>query len=361
MCAFTLAGYFSERAFRSAVLVPGNALLLGEHNLWSFLTAHFVSPSWALLALHAGAVVALGWRSEEPGGPHPASRVASTALVALSAAGAAAYAARLVAFMGSANEAFLYTPVAGCAPVTMVAAVLSAEVHGDAPLHAAAAVPTSLAPLLVALAAAGAQHAGLSADALPALVAGCAAWTYLRFFAAHGGEGAPAGDAREAFDFINFAPAALRVPLRPLEKVGSALLRPLVLRVAAAAAGARGLADAAPRAEGAPPGAGSAAAAIYGQAAAAAAAAAAALSPLRTGVGAGVRIDPSMLARLPPPAAYSVVSADPAADRRRIKALQTLDRRLAEMKSTMGRGAAAGVAPALSPSPAQAAEAAETV
>jgi len=360
MCAFTVAGFLSEKAFHAAVLVPGSALLLGEHNLVSFLTAHFVSPSWALLAAHAGVVVALGWRSEEPAGPHPASRVAGAALVALGAAGLSAYVARLALFMGSANEEFLYKPVAGCGPVAIVAAVLAAEAHGDAPLHAAAAVPTSLLPALLLALAAAAQNAGVSSDALTTLVAGVAAWLYLRHFAAHGD--GPLGDAREAFDFINFAPAPLRVALRPLEKVGSAVLRPLVLRAAAAAAGARGLAADAPPPPGAggAPGAGSAAAALYGLGAPPAVAGAASgegalAAALRLGapVGAGTRIDPASFGR-GAGGAGGVVSADPVADRRRQKALLSLDRRLAEMKDKLRAGG--GAALAASPQPAEAAE-----
>jgi hypothetical protein len=356
MVALTAVGFFSERAFAAAVLVPGNALLLGEHNAWSFLTAHFVSPSWALLAFHAAIVVGLGWRSEEPGGPHAAARVAGAAGVALAAAGLCTYAVRLALFMGSANEEFLYKPVAGCGPVAVVAAVLATEVHGDAPLHAAAAIPTSLLPLLIVALSAATQNAGVSSDASSTLTAGVVAWLFLRFFAAHGGAGAPLGDARDAFEFLVFAPAPLRVALRPLEKVGSALLFPVVLRVAGAYAGAQGLAATTPPPPGAygeagAPGAGSAAAALFGLAPAAPAA------PAPGGaVGAGTRIDPALMARVAAAGATGV-SVDPIAERRREKALKSLDARLAQMRDKL-RGAGPPVT-TLAASPT--AERAETV
>ena len=55
-------------------------------------------------------------------------------------------------------------------------------------------------------------------------------------------------------------------------------------------------------------------------------------------VGAGTRIDPALLLRLPAANSASAVSADPIADRRRVKALQSLDRRLAEMKDRLRGG-----------------------
>ena len=360
MVAFTFAGVLSEKAFRASVLFPGNALLLGEHNVWSFLTAHFVSPSWALLATHTGIVVALGWRSEEPAGPHPASRVAVTSFLALSASGIVTYMARLFLFMGSANEEYLYKPVAGCGPVAIITAILAAEVHGDAPLHSAAAIPTSALPFVIAVLSVLAQNAGLSSDATTTIVAGVVAWLYLRFFAAHGN--GPIGDAREAFDFINFAPLPLRVPLRPLEKMGSALLRPLVLRLAAAAAGARGIASDAAVAGGGGGGVGvggGVSVALYGLGSPTMIATTSSSSSSNGPVGAGTRIDPALLARLPPTTATNAISADPVADRRRVKALQSLDRRLAEMKDKLRLGG--GTAPLLAASPKTQEEVAETV
>ena len=336
----TVAGFFSERAFRSFVLVPGNSLLLGEHNLWSFLTAHFVSPSWALLALHASLVAALGLRSESPAGPHTPARVAATALYALTAAGIGSYALRLSLFVGSGNEEALYKPVAGCGPLAAVAAVLAAQALGDAPVHEATAIPASQVPLVLLLLSALTTNAGVTADAAPTLMATVAAWGYLRFFAAHGDASAPRGDARDAFEFLSFLPGPLRVACRPLEKMGSALILPFVLRAARGVAGAAGVAhDVASAARAAGGEDGGVAALIYGVGGVGGGAGAGgflAASPGGGPVGAGARI----------PASLTAAAADPVAERRRVKALESLDKRLAELKEKLRGGAPVASSPA---------------
>ena len=213
----SLLGLSSPDTFRSLVLVPGNSLLLGEHNAWSLLTSAFVSQSMTLLALHAGTVFLLGLKSEAPGGAHPPHRVATTFAVALLSAGLLVYCLRLMLFMGSANEDFLYKAVAGCTPLAVVAGVLATEVHGDAPLHSAFAVPVSQVPLCLLLLSALLQNSGLTSDTTTALVAGLVAWMYLRFFAAHSGQGGGLGDARNEFELLVFVPGPLRVALRPIE------------------------------------------------------------------------------------------------------------------------------------------------
>jgi hypothetical protein len=342
--------------YKSLVLVPGTALLLGEHNVVSFLTTHFVSHSFTLLALHASLVYFLGLRLEAPAGPHPTPRVAAAFALSLAAAGLAVYGVRLALFMGSANEDFLYKPVSGCGPVAAVAGVLAAEAFGDAPLHAALALPVSQVPLCVLALSAAMQNYGVTSDATATLVAGLVAWAYLRFFAAHAGAGAPVGDARDEFELLTLVPGPLRVALRPLEKVGSALLLPLLLRVAGSFAGEAGLAMAAPPGAPLPPSpyAASAvhAAPLFGEAGSGGAAG---------GAGAG-GILPSALARTigglevgardhyggaaGSPAA--VASSDPVADRRRIKALASLDKRLEEMKAMIKVGGYSGAAGAYS-------------
>jgi hypothetical protein len=333
--ALSLLGLSSPDSFRSLVLVPGNSLLLGEHNAWSFLTCAFVSQSMTLLALHAGTVFLLGLKSEAPGGAHPAPRVATTFAVALLAAGLLVYCLRLMLFMGSANEDYLYKAVAGCTPLAVVAGVLATEVHGDAPLHGALAVPVSQVPLCLTLLSALLQNSGLTSDTTTALVAGVVAWAYLRFFAPHAGAGGPLGDARNEFELLVFVPGPLRVALRPIEKVGSTLFMPIVHRLVTACGGSSEplLPSGAPSvyASGTVEGP-VAPAPLFGGAGGAGSAGGAG------GAGAGGAGSAALLA-----GGAASGASDPIADRRRIKALASLDKRLAEIKQQLSGGGSVAV------------------
>jgi hypothetical protein len=355
MVGSSLLAILSPALYKSLVLVPGTALLLGEHNAWSFLTTHLVSHSLTLLALHVSLVYFLGLRVEAPGGPHPLSRVAATLAVSLSAAGLLVYCVRLALFMGSADEDFLYKPASGCAPVAAVVGVLAAEVFGDAPLHAALALPVSQVPLCVLLLSGAMQNYGVTSDATATLVAALVAWAYLRFFTAHAGVGAPAGDARDEFELLTFVPGPFRVALRPLEKMGSALFLPVLLRVAGAVAGEAGLAATVAQGGAPPPcpyASGAAAAALvasplFGEGGAGGgggggglAGGASALARSIGGLDVGGR-DPYGAGGGSP---AGVTSSDPVADRRRIKALASLDKRLEEMKAMIKVGGYSGVA-----------------
>jgi len=387
----TAPSFAAERAAAwglfSVALVPGETLV-GGARVWTLVTAAFAEPAPARLAAHAALVAFLGARSELPAGRHTQSRVLRTALLAALLAGLVAAAGRLAAFMSSGREALLYAPLFGSGPLVGALAVLAFEVHGDAHVvsmgapaapggaagagagagAAPAAVPFlrySALPLLVVLGAAAAQFWWLVAtDAAATAVAVLVSWTYLRLFCHHG-DGL-VGDARAEFEFLQMFPGPLRVALRPLEKAGSATLRPLLVQLAALVAGApaaRAAAGAGAAAAGAqqqllplvaPAGAaaqsssvGAPGSSIYGQAAdapgaggytfdtfgsAAAAAAAAAqridLHVHLNGSGAGG-------------AAGGGVTADPVAERRREKALRALDKRLADLKSKIRDGGSA--------------------
>ena len=227
----SLLALFYPSAYRSLVLIPGLSLMLGDKNVWSFITCSFVSHSLTLLALHAGIVYFLGLKCEHPGGPHSSSRVFTTYSLSLALSGLTVYLVRLTLFLGSADENFLYKPVAGCGPLAVVAGVLAVEVYGDAAVHTAAALPVSQVPLLLVTLAFFLQHSGLASDATTSLCAGAVAWTYLRFFAPHGGPGSPLGDPREEFEALVFVPGPLRVALRPLEKLLSSLFLPIIHRL----------------------------------------------------------------------------------------------------------------------------------
>ena len=346
--ALSLVCLSSLDSLRSLVLLPGNSLLLGEHNVWSIVTAHFVSQSMTLLALHASVVLLLGQRSEAPGGAHPPQRVATTYGVALATSGLLVYCLRLMLFMGSANEDYLYKAVAGCTPLAVVAGVLAAEVHGDAPLHSAFALPVSQVPLCLILLSGLLQNSGLTSDTTTALVAGLAAWAYLRFFAPHSGLGAPLGDGRNEFELLVFVPGPLRVALRPVEKAVSALVMPIVLRlVGACSSGGYSPPVLLPTA-------------ALGSSGSAAAAASAAMphhpaayptgtvegptqpQPLFGGA-AGSAPAPGLAgaSATPLPGGAGLAGAggsDPIADRRRIKALASLDKRLEEIKKQLSGG-----------------------
>lgn len=321
--ALSLLSLTSVLSLKSLLLVPGDSLLLGEHNAWSVVTAHFVSPSMSLLALHASTVFFLGMKSESPGGPHPSNRVATTYMVALLSSGLLVYGLRLMLFMGSANEDYLYKAVAGTTPLAVVAGVLATEVHGDAPLHAALSLPVSQVPLCLVLLSSLLQGSGLTSDATTSLVAGAVAWAYLRFFAAHGGPGGPLGDARNDFELLVFVPGPLRVALRPLEKMGSTLLLPLVLRLVTSCGG--GAAEVLPTA---------AAPTVYPSGTVDGATPLPPLfgvpAPASAGLGGAAGAPGSVLS--------TPTGADPIADRRRIKALASLDRRLQEIKQQLAGG-----------------------
>jgi len=234
--------------------------------------------------------------------------------------------------LGSADENFLYKPVAGCAPLAVVAGVLAVEVYGDTAVHTAAALPVSQVPLFIVVLSLILQHSGLASDATTSLSAGVVAWVYLRFFAPHGGPGSPLGDPREEFEALVFVPGPLRVALRPLEKLLSSLFLPLVHRLVGLVGGGApllpvgggGLPYSLGTVEGGnplPP--------LFGQA-----------------VGGGGGGSGSLLSGITGTQGGSVSGlgvgsqggADPIADRRRMKALASLDKRLAEIKLQLTGG-----------------------
>lgn len=362
--ALSLVSLSNPQAYNSLVLLPGNSLLLGDHNVWSFVTCSFVSHSLTLLALHAGLVYMLGLKFEGGaaggGGPHPSSKVVTTFALALGLSGLLVYLVRVTLYMGSGNEDYLYKPVAGCGPLAVVAGVLAVEVFGDASLHTAVALPVSQVPLGVIVLSSVLQNSGLASDSTTSLLAGLVAWTYLRFFAAHGGPGSPLGDPREEFELLVFVPGPLRVALRPLEKLASSILLPIIHQLVGMLgggapllpAGAGGLPFAVGTVEGGnplPPLFGVPAGGVGGGGGSGGAggmmmslAGVSGVAGMMGGVGGGL---------LPGGGGGAGGGgADPIADRRRIKALASLDKRLAEIKAQLAGGGQAP-SPTSAPSP----------
>ena len=130
--------------------------------------------------------------------------------------------------------------------------VLAFEVYGDAHCitlgagaisgAAAPAVPLlryAVLPFLVLGGSALSQYFFLvGTDTAATAVAILSAWCYLRFFCRHG-DGL-LGDTRDEFEFLAMVPGPLRIALRPLAKLCSAMLRPIVVQLAAAVSGGSG-------------------------------------------------------------------------------------------------------------------------
>ncbi len=297
-------------------------------------------------------------------------------LVSLTLAGVLVAVAGLLGFVATGEEPYLYSYRAGVAPLTAILAVLAAEAHGDAPVSPLVPwLPFSVLPLLTVLltvlfsaatGAAAAAAGGSPSDVALTATSVFTSWVLLRFFVRHGDGGV--GDAREDFEFLLLAPGPLRVALRPLVKLGSAVFLPAVRRIAAATVGGGagpagagvgaaaalngGLPTVSPLAGSAGGGSGPAVAvpgvAVYGSTASS-------LLPLSR-AHQGLELHAHLQGTgLGSASASAAAGADPVAERRREKALRALDKRLAELKAkirTAPPGAGAAFASTLPAAPA---------
>lgn len=299
-------------------------------------------------------LLALGLKAEVPGGKHPTDRVARTLFIAAFCSGLYLAVFCLFGYMSSGDENWLYTGLHGTGPLAAALAVLAFEVHGDTSVAPswAPALPYSQLPFLVVGLGYLMQY-GLRGgkDAVSTVVGLLASWTYLRFFCAHGDGGY--GDQRDDFEFLYLLPPPLRVAFRPLEKLASALLLPVVQRVAAIVSGQQSSGGGSSSGNGIPtvgstapsaPVTGPASSlsvitpgsAVYGSPAANRQSSDAAAASQR------IDLHVHLHGRLGTGSSGGSTVADPVAERRREKALRALDKRLSELRSKIKAGPGSG-------------------
>lgn len=340
-------------------LVPGQTVL-GSHHVHNVVTCFFTESSMARLVLASASLMALGFRAEKA---HSASRVAVVVLVAAIVTGLGRSFAGLMVYLASSGdkiaEAALYKPQSGMTGLVGAYAVLAWQAAGEAPLFQE--IPWLQTPLLVTVVVATCAWlqfiAGAGTDFI--LCVGCTflTWAQLRFILPVS-PGGPAGDARDSFELLHCLPPPLRTPLRPLEKLGSAICLP----VGRAFAGTLPLYAALRAADGVSGGSFASLPAVGGVAQGTAMfRGSSGTSPLagsstpqssRTAADGG-RIDIQIAGGSQQQSGTGIYVSDPVAERRREKALKSLDKRLSELRNKMkGTGAvpvAAGAGAMASP------------
>lgn len=336
-------------------LVPGNTVL-GKVYVFNVLTCFFAETSVVRLVLGCAALCALGAHSVERA--HGAKRTAAVVLLGATVAGLAASFAGLMRYMASGDEEALYRPQSGMSGLVGGFAVLAWQGSGEAPLVLGvppAWLPTSVAPTLVVAGAVGMQLLlGAGSDAVLCVLCTVLTWVQLRFILPVSAGGGP-GDSRPDFEFLHALPQPLRAPLRPLEKLGSALCLPLASRLSAllplyaaldVAEGVVGGSFAALPAPGGVGGAAGGAGTLNPYASPHAA-----RDGSRTTIDLHVHLHGGRLGT-PSTSATSILVSDPIAERRRERALKSLDKRLAELKNKMrGTGAVPLASGGVMPSP----------
>lgn len=354
----SLATMYSTDLFASLSLSPGNTVL-GDHAVWNVITFTFLEQSPLRLAIVAVLIVVLATAAENGSSPETATTVDAVAIrrtslasvTAVATAGLVLSFGSTILYMGDGDLTRLYTPFFGAGPLLAALAIAAHQRMGDAAIFPAQAawLSYSSTPLLVVLLSLLSQLGGASRDTAGTLIAVHAAWAYLRFVSPVAGDesGTLVGDPREEFDYLSLFPAPLRAPLRPLVALLSLAFRALPIplaglrgRAGGASAGQKGSAGGYSRigvdGSGSLPSASASSSAANGYFIPPGAA-------LSTGAQGASGLPPSAVPVVASSALGSrpLAGADPVADRRREKALVSLQNRLAEMRSNMRAGATA--------------------
>lgn len=164
-------------------------------------------------------IIVAGTRAESPVSNALTRKLLVTVLVAVALSGALVSLGSVLAYISSAEEAFLYAPVHGTGAVAAALAVSAHQVAGDAPLLSW--LRYSHLPLLTVAVSLAAQYGSpahrISNDAVLTTLSLVISWIFLRWVYPY----APGsiGDTRDAFDFLSMVPAPLRCVLRNCTRI----------------------------------------------------------------------------------------------------------------------------------------------